>query len=182
MEKQKNGIYFIKFLDQAKPRNVISKLFLTLKITNKTSYNAIVVAEFGRCYVGFARAINIMEKLPHHCQDNGVFFRKQDYMDLDMMSDGLRTTFKFNKIPDFYTIDDQEYYAAEIKVAGLKVGTAALATEDILNVKMQEVEGGQRIRNFNFEIPPEANARKVSVEVFNGDTIFVRAPLKGKYV
>lgn len=69
---------------------------------------------------------------------------------------------------------------AEIKVEGLKVGTAALATEEILNVKMHEIEGTKQVKNFNFLIPPEANALKVSVEVFNGNTIFVRAPLKKK--
>lgn len=52
-----------------------------------------------------------MDKLPHHCQENAYFFKQQDYMDLDMKTNGVRTSFKFAKIPDIYTIDDKEYFA-----------------------------------------------------------------------
>ncbi|XP_012281623.1 uncharacterized protein LOC105700394 [Orussus abietinus] len=119
-----------------------------------------------------------MEKLPAHCRENAVLFKAKDYMNLDARSEGFRTSVRFNKVPDFYTIDDKDYYAAEMKIQGIKVGSAALASQDILNVKIQETEGCKQVRNLNFHIPPEADVKKASVEVFNGDTVFVRAPLK----
>ena len=66
----------------------------------------------------------------------------------------------------------------EIQVEGFKVSTAALATENVLNIKIQETEGRKDVRNLNFFIPEEADPRKASVEIFNGNTIFIRAPLR----
>lgn len=54
-----------------------------------------------------------MEKLPYHCQENAYFFKQQDYMNLEMKTDGVRTSFKFNKVPDIYTIDEREYFAVK---------------------------------------------------------------------
>lgn len=72
------------------------------------------------------------------------------------------------------------YLQAEIKIEGLKVGTATLVTENMLNIKLHSTEDWSDIRNLNFLIPSEANAKKVSIEIFN-DTIFMRAPLKKKH-
>ncbi|XP_033207901.1 uncharacterized protein LOC117167232 [Belonocnema kinseyi] len=119
-----------------------------------------------------------MEKLPRHCRENGFFFKHLDYVNLDMKSDGIRTGMKFVKVPDFYNIDDREYFATEIKIEGLKVSAAAVATENVLNIKMQETEGRKNVRNLNFLIPEEADPRKASVEIFGGNTIFVMAPLR----
>lgn len=66
---------------------------------------------------------------------------------------------------------------AEMKIEGLKVGAATLATENTLNIKLHDYQDWSRIRNLNFQMPPEANAKKASVEVAN-DKIFVRAPIR----
>lgn len=67
-----------------------------------------------------------------------------------------------------------------MKSEGLKVGTATLATENMLNIKLHSSENLSYVRNLNFLIPPEANAKEVSIEVFN-DTIFMRAPVVTAY-
>lgn len=66
---------------------------------------------------------------------------------------------------------------AEIKTEGFKVSTAALATENVLNIKLQELGGRHHVRNINFLIPTEANAKIASIEVFDDNTIFMRVPL-----
>lgn len=67
-----------------------------------------------------------------------------------------------------------------MKIEGLKIGTAALASENVLNIKLHEVEGASpKVRNINFLIPPEADPRQVSVEVYNGNSIIIRAPIRG---
>lgn len=65
-----------------------------------------------------------------------------------------------------------------MKTDGLKISTAALATENVLNIKLQELGGRRHLRNINFLIPPEANARLASIEMFDGNTIFMRTPLE----
>lgn len=67
-----------------------------------------------------------------------------------------------------------------MKVEGMKIGTAALANDRVLNIKLQELGHHRNVRNLNFLIPPEANAREVSVEVFHGIRIIVRAPMRKK--
>lgn len=69
---------------------------------------------------------------------------------------------------------------AEMKTEGLKVVTAILATENILNIKLHSSEDLSTVRNLNFFMPIDANAKEVSIEILN-DTIFMRAPLKEKH-
>lgn len=52
-----------------------------------------------------------MEKLPQHCRDNATFFQLNDYMNFELMSSGIRTRLKFNRIPNFYIIDNKGYFA-----------------------------------------------------------------------
>ncbi|XP_043669010.1 uncharacterized protein LOC122629541 [Vespula pensylvanica] len=118
-----------------------------------------------------------MENLPQHCLDNAILLRPYDYIDLKMISSGFKTRLKLSQIPDFYTINNKEYFAAEIKTEGFKVSTAALATENVLNIKLQELGGRRHVRNINFLIPTEANAKIASIEVFDDNTIFMRVPL-----
>ncbi|XP_015111382.1 uncharacterized protein LOC107037368 [Diachasma alloeum] len=115
--------------------------------------------------------------LPSHCLENSVFFRKGDYLNFEKLSNGVKTSLKFAKIPDFHTIDEESYFAAEMRIEGLKVMTAALAADDVLNIRLQEAKNPSAIRNINFFIPIEANAQLVSVEVFGGETIYIRAPV-----
>ncbi|CAD1476746.1 unnamed protein product [Heterotrigona itama] len=124
----------------------------------------------------------IMDKLPHHCQENSVTLKQNDYMNFEMMTmNGHKMSFNFIKIPNFYVFDDKEYYAAEMKTEGLKVGTATLATENMLNIKLHSSEEISNVRNINFLIPPEADAKEVSIEIVN-DTILMRAPVKKKHI
>lgn len=64
-----------------------------------------------------------------------------------------------------------------MQVEGLKVVTAALATNNILNIRLQELTEPHTIKNINFFIPDAADVRLTSVEIFNGRTICIRAPL-----
>lgn len=64
-----------------------------------------------------------------------------------------------------------------MKIEGFKVSTAALATENVLNIKLRELGGQRHVRNINFFIPMEANAKIASIEVFDDNTIFMRVPL-----
>lgn len=53
-----------------------------------------------------------MDKLPHHCQENSVTLKQNDYMNFEMMTmNGHKMSFNFIKIPNFYVFDDKEYYA-----------------------------------------------------------------------
>ncbi|KZC05929.1 hypothetical protein WN55_06104 [Dufourea novaeangliae] len=122
----------------------------------------------------------IMDNLPHHCRENATTLKQNEYMNFDTMSNGVKTSLKFCKPPNFYIVDNKECYAAEMKIEGLKVGTANLANENTLNIKLHSSDDWSPVRNFNFQMPREANAKKVSVEVFN-DTIFVRAPLRKRH-
>lgn len=88
--------------------------------------------------------------------------------------DGLHWILEFGLTRGLFTC-----LQAELKTEGFKVETATLATENILNIKLHSSEDLSHVRNLNFLIPPEASAKKVSVEIFD-DTIFVRAPLKKK--
>ncbi|CAL7938370.1 unnamed protein product [Xylocopa violacea] len=117
-----------------------------------------------------------MDKLPQHCQENAITLKRNEYMNFEMMKNGHKTGFKFEKIPNFYIVDDKECFAVEMKTEGLKVGTATLATENMLNIKLLSLEDLSNVRNLNFLIPLEADAKQVSIEVLN-DTIFIRAPL-----
>ncbi|KAK9309740.1 hypothetical protein QLX08_000729 [Tetragonisca angustula] len=121
-----------------------------------------------------------MDKLPHHCRENSVTLKQNDYMNFEMMN-GHKMSFNFVKIPNFYVLDDKEYYAAEMKIEGLKVGTATLATENMLNIKLLSSEEISNVRNINFLIPPEADAKEVSIEIVN-DTILMRAPVRKKHI
>ena len=56
-----------------------------------------------------------MEKLPRHCRENGFFFKHLDYANLEMKTDGVRAGFKFVNVPDFYNIDDREYFAVRLR-------------------------------------------------------------------
>ncbi|XP_063979149.1 uncharacterized protein LOC135163557 isoform X2 [Diachasmimorpha longicaudata] len=76
--------------------------------------------------------------LPSHCLENSVFFHRGDYLNFDKLSNGVKTSLKFAKIPDFHTIDEESYFAAEMRIEGLKVMTAALAADDVLNIRLQE--------------------------------------------
>lgn len=145
-----------------------------------------------------------MDTLPYHCRENAITLKQNEYMNFEMVTNGVKTSLKFDKVPNFYIIDNKEYYAvrsldysvgfrrldnqrniaclqAEAKIEGLKVGTATLAVENMLNIKLHSSDDLLYVRNLNFLIPADANARKVSVEIFN-DTIFIRAPLKKKHV
>ncbi|XP_011298140.1 uncharacterized protein [Fopius arisanus] len=115
--------------------------------------------------------------LPSHCLENSVFLRKGDYLNFERVSNGVKTRLEFARVPDFYLIDEESYFATEMKIEGLKVMTAALAADDVLNIRLQEVKNPNAIRNINFFIPIEANAQLVSVEVFGGGTIYIRAPV-----
>lgn len=64
-----------------------------------------------------------------------------------------------------------------MKIEGFKVSNAALATENVLNIKLRELGGQRHVRNINFFIPMEANAEIASIEVFDDNTIFMRVPL-----
>ena len=68
-----------------------------------------------------------------------------------------------------------------MKIEGLKVGTATLATENMLNIKLLSSEEISNVRNINFLIPPEADAKEVSIEIVN-DTILMRAPVRKKHI
>lgn len=68
-----------------------------------------------------------------------------------------------------------------MKTEGLKIGTATLATENMLNIKLHSSEELSNVRNINFLIPPEANAKEVSIEICN-NKIFMRAPVKKKHI
>lgn len=68
-----------------------------------------------------------------------------------------------------------------MKIEGLKVGTATLATENMLNIKLHSSEEISNVRNINFLIPPEADAKEVLIEIVN-DTILMRAPVKKKHM
>ncbi|XP_014600094.1 PREDICTED: uncharacterized protein LOC106784755 [Polistes canadensis] len=118
-----------------------------------------------------------MENLPQHCLDNAILLKQNDYIDLKMISSGFKTRFKLTQIPDFYMINSKEYFAAEMKIEGFKVSTAALATENVLNIKLRELGGQRHVRNINFFIPMEANAKIASIEIFDDNTIFMRVPL-----
>ncbi|XP_076295197.1 uncharacterized protein LOC143216218 [Lasioglossum baleicum] len=120
-----------------------------------------------------------MDNLPPHCLENATTLKQNDYINFDMVSDGVKTGLQFHKAPNFYIIDNKECYATEMKVEGLKVGAVTLATENTLNIKLHSSQDWSRVRNLNFQMPPEAHAKKVSVEVLN-DKIFVRAPLRKK--
>ncbi|XP_076678133.1 uncharacterized protein LOC143374119 [Andrena cerasifolii] len=122
-----------------------------------------------------------MDTLPYHCRENAITLKQNEYMNFEMVSNGVKSGLKFDKVPNFYIIDNKEYYAAEVKIEGLKVGTATLAVENMLNIKLHSSDDLLYVRNLNFLIPADANARKVSVEIFN-DTIFMRAPLKKKHM
>lgn len=65
-----------------------------------------------------------------------------------------------------------------MKIEGFKVCTAALATDNVLNIKLQELGGRCHLRNINFLIPPEANGKIASIEMFDKNTIFMRAPIE----
>ncbi|KAK2585246.1 hypothetical protein KPH14_009947 [Odynerus spinipes] len=119
-----------------------------------------------------------METLPQHCLDNAILLRQNDYIDLKMVSSGFKSRLKLSKIPDFYMINSKKYFAAEMKTEGFKISTAALAMENVLNIKLQELGGKRHLRNINFLIPPEANAEIASIEMFDDNTIFMRAPLE----
>lgn len=49
--------------------------------------------------------------LPRHCRENATFFQRYDDMDLRMTSRGVKTAFRFIEVPDFYTINEREYFA-----------------------------------------------------------------------
>lgn len=70
---------------------------------------------------------------------------------------------------------------AEMKIEGLKVGTATLATENMLNIKLHSSEEISNVRNINFLIPSEADAKEVSIEIVN-DTILMRVPVRKKHI
>lgn len=52
-----------------------------------------------------------MDKPTHHYQENAVTLKQNDYMNFEMMMNGRKMSFTFEKIPNFYVIDHKEYYA-----------------------------------------------------------------------
>ncbi|KAI4496142.1 hypothetical protein M0802_008009 [Mischocyttarus mexicanus] len=118
-----------------------------------------------------------MENLPQHCLDNAILLKQNDYIGLKMISSGFKTRFKLTQVPDFYIIDNKEYFAAVMKIEGFKVSTAALAMENVLNIKLLELGGRRHVRNINFLIPMEANAKVASIEVLDDNIILMKVPL-----
>lgn len=53
----------------------------------------------------------IMDKLLHNNQENTVTLKRNDYMNFEIMTNGRKKSFKFEKVPNFYIIDHKEYYA-----------------------------------------------------------------------
>lgn len=52
-----------------------------------------------------------MDNLPPHCRENATTLKQGDYSNFDVMSNGVRTSLKFHKTPNFYVIDNKECYA-----------------------------------------------------------------------
>ncbi|KOC63647.1 hypothetical protein WH47_00715 [Habropoda laboriosa] len=121
-----------------------------------------------------------MDNLPQHCRENAITLKQNDFMNFEMVLDGRKMSMKFEKVPNFYVIDNKEYYAAEMMTTGLKVETATLATDNMLNIKLHSSDDLSYVKNLNFLIPHEANAKEVSIEILN-DTIFMRAPIKKRH-
>ncbi|CAK9794902.1 hypothetical protein ANTPLA_LOCUS160 [Anthophora plagiata] len=118
--------------------------------------------------------------LLQHCHENVITLKQNDYVNFDMVVSGRKMSMRFEKVPNFYVIDNKEYYAAEMKTTGLKVETATLATDNMLNIKLHSSEDLSYVKNLNFLIPHQANAKEVSIEIFN-DTISLRAPIKNRH-
>lgn len=51
--------------------------------------------------------------VPPHCLENAIFFSKGDYMNFNKVSTGAKTSLEFNKIPEFYKINDEQCFAVE---------------------------------------------------------------------
>lgn len=51
--------------------------------------------------------------LPSHCLENSIFINKGDYMNFEKVTKNIKTRLEFSKIPDFYTIDGQIYFAVK---------------------------------------------------------------------
>lgn len=52
-----------------------------------------------------------MDKLLHNNQENTVTLKRNDYMNFEIMTNGRKKSFRFEKVPNFYIIDHKEYYA-----------------------------------------------------------------------
>lgn len=51
-----------------------------------------------------------MDNLPHHCRENAITLKQNDYMNFETMLNGVKMSFKFDKIPNFYIVDNKECY------------------------------------------------------------------------
>lgn len=52
-----------------------------------------------------------MDKLLYNYEENAVTLKRNEYMNFEIMTNGQKKSFRFEKIPNFYIIDHKEYYA-----------------------------------------------------------------------
>lgn len=58
-----------------------------------------------------------MDKLLQHCQENAITLKQNEYMNFEMMTNGRKMSLKFQKVPNFYVIDNKDYYAVRLSRA-----------------------------------------------------------------
>lgn len=65
-----------------------------------------------------------------------------------------------------------------MRLQGLKIVTASLVPNDILNIRLQELNPPYLIRNINFIIPIDVNASEILVKVNDNNKVSIHAPMK----